>query len=128
MNKNRLVAGLTLSVLVVTAQAAQYSVVELPLDDKGLNTFPTAINAQGKISANIHTPFNPPSDVSLIDFELQALIDNLTDIESAKNGQPNAQDYVLLYNLISTANSSAPSQFFQQIATLHSYVAEGNNA
>lgn len=128
MKKTRLVAGLTFSVIVATAHAAKYSVVEIPLDDKGVNTFPTAINAEGQMSVNIQAPFNPPIDVSLIDFESQTLIDNLTDIDSARGGQPNTEDYVFLYNLISTANASSPNQLFQQISSLHSYVADDDSA
>ena len=129
MNRTRLVAGLTLSVVLsAAAQAAQYSVVEIPLDSKGLNTFPTAINVQGQMAANIQTPFNPPIDVSLIDFTNQTLIDNLTDIASAEAGQPNAEDYVLLYSFISAGNASSPSQFFQQISSAHSYLADEDRA
>jgi hypothetical protein len=128
MNKTRLVAGLTLSILTGAIQAAQYSVVELPLVDKGVNNFPTAINAQGKITTNTQSPFNPPIDVSLINFESPTIIAGLTDIDAAMAGQPNEADYLLLYNIITAANASGPSQGFQQISALHSYVADEQSA
>jgi uncharacterized membrane protein len=119
MNKTRL-AVFTLSALTLSiANAAQYTVVELDSNDKGLNVFPTDINAGGQIALNVASPYNPPLDETLINFESQTLIDNLTDIEAAKVGNFNDADYTLLYALI-TENSEGLTT--QQLASRQAYV------
>ncbi|MFQ3234837.1 MAG: putative membrane protein [Paraglaciecola sp.] len=122
MNKTRLAAALTLSALTLSmAQGAQYRIVELDVSDKGQNIFPVDVNASGEIAVNVTTPFNPPIDGSLIDFESQTLIDNLTDIEAAKAGNYNDADYLLLYKLIALNHESLT---VQQIAQTHAYLAD----
>ena len=85
MNKTRLAAFAFSALAISMANAAQYNVVELEANNKGLNVFPSDINASGEISVNVATPFNPPIDASLLNFESQTLIDGLTDIEAAKD-------------------------------------------
>jgi uncharacterized membrane protein len=127
MNKTRLAATLSLSLLTLSvAHSAQYQVVELPLGETGVASFPTAINADGKVAVNVQNPYNLPIDVSLIDFETQALIDNLTDIDAARAGDLNEEDYALLFSFISSANGSSPNQFFQQLPTNLSYLVDEN--
>jgi hypothetical protein len=121
MKKTRLLATLTLSLLAVSvAQSAQYRIVELPVELKGRDTFPTGINASGQISVNVQTPFNPPIDETLIDFELQSLIDNLTDIEAAKAGNPNDEDYEFLLSVILPGDNN---QFIQQVSSFLGFIA-----
>jgi hypothetical protein len=127
MKKTRLVATLSLSLLTLSvAHSEQYQVVELPLDEIAITTFPTAINADGKVSVNVQNPFNPPIDVSLIDFEQDVIVENLTDIDAAMAGNINDVDYALLLTFITAANASGPNQFFQQIASNHSYLVDEN--
>ncbi|MFT5676884.1 MAG: hypothetical protein ACI808_002833, partial [Paraglaciecola sp.] len=127
MNKTRLAATLSLSLLAVSvAHSAQYQVVELPFDEIGAATFPTAINAEGKVTVNVQTPYNPPIDVSLIDFEAEVIVENLTDIDAAMSGDINDIDYALLFAFISSANASVINQLFQQISSNHSYLADEN--
>lgn len=119
MNKTRLTV-FTLSALTMSiANAAQYTVVELEANDKGVNVFPTGINASGQIAVNVATPYNPPIDETLIDFDSQVLIDNLTDIEAAKVGNYNDADYILLYALITDNREGLTTQ---QIASRHAYL------
>ncbi|NCP63069.1 MAG: DUF3466 family protein [Paraglaciecola sp.] len=121
MKKTRLAAALSFSLLAVsTAQSATYRVVELPVADEGISSYPTDINSNGEVTLNVQNLFNLPIDVSLINFELQSLIDNLTDIEAAKAGDLNNDDYTLLYAFIS---GNAENQFFQQFASINSYLA-----
>ena len=118
MKKTRLAALLSLSVM--SAQAAQYNVVELAVTDKGQSTFPTDINNSGRVAVNVQNLYKPRIDVSLINFELQSLVDNLTDIEAAKAGDLNNADYSLLYSFITTNRENLR---FQQIAQVNSYLA-----
>lgn len=90
MTKTKLTAALSLALLVVpVSQAAKYRVVELPVADKGQASFPSAINGDGNITVNVSNPFNVPIDLELLDFESDALINGLTDVEAASNGNFN---------------------------------------
>ncbi|GAB2675612.1 DUF3466 family protein [Aliiglaciecola aliphaticivorans] len=135
MKINRLASGLTLCALTVcTAQAAKYEVVELPLRDKGINSYARAINDKGDVLASIADPFNPPIDVDLIDFENEILINALSDADGASVGNINDDDLLILYSFITsdatTTNTFFPQSndstnpFFQQIARVQSYVLE----
>lgn len=124
MNKTRLAAAITLSALTVSvAHSAQYRVVELDVSNKGQNTFPIDINASGEIAVNVVTPNNPPIDETLLNFELPALIANLTDIEAAKIGNYNDADYIYLHNEIANSRESLT---VQQIARNHAYLVDDN--
>jgi probable HAF family extracellular repeat protein len=126
MKKTRLAALLSISLLSVSAlHAAQYRVVELAVTDKGLSTFPTAINNSGDVSVNVENLYSPIIDVSLINFELESLINVLTDIDAAKAGNLNDFDYLLLYKYI-TDNKQNP--LFQQLANQNSYVANNDTS
>lgn len=132
---NRLAFGLTLCALTVcSAQAAKYSVVELPLRDKGVNSYARAINDRGDVAASILSPFNPPIDVDLINFESEALINLLTDPDGAAVGNINDEDLLILYSFITsdattgsiffTQSNDSTNPFYQQIAKVQSYVLE----
>jgi hypothetical protein len=125
MKKTRLAVLLSCSLITLAAQSAQYRVVELPMSEIGQSAFPTDINNSGNISANVQNIYLPVIDVSLINFELEALVNNLTDIEAAKAGNLNAADYLLLYAFV-TANRE--NQAFQQIAQRKSFVSSESMA
>jgi len=124
MKRTRLAAILSMSLLSVSAaHAAQYRVVELTVTDKGRSSFPTDINNSGGVAVNVQNLYNPVIDVSLINFELESLINSLTDIEAAKAGNLNDADYSLLYTYIT---SNRDNQRFQQLAQSNSFVATEN--
>jgi hypothetical protein len=125
MKKTRLAVLLSCSLITLAAQSAQYKVVELPMSELGQSAFPTDINNSGTISANVQNIYLPVIDVSLINFELESLINNLTDIEAAKAGNLNAADYLILYSFV-TANRE--NQAFQQIAQRKSFVSSESMA
>lgn len=121
MTKTKLTAALSLALLVVpVSQAAKYRVVELPVADKGQASFPSAINGDGNITVNVSNPFNVPIDLELLDFESDALINGLTDVEAASNGNFNKTDYELLLAAIRAGDGS---QNAQQIANTISFIA-----
>ncbi|WP_340678113.1 DUF3466 family protein [Paraglaciecola sp.] len=121
MKKTRLAALLSISLLSVSAlHAAQYRVVELAVTDKGVRTFPTDINSSGDVSVNVENLYSPIIDVSLINFELEFLINNLTDIDAAKAGDLNDIDHLFLYKYIIGKQGD---QLSQQLATTNSFVA-----
>jgi uncharacterized membrane protein len=126
MTKTRLYAALSLALLVTpVSQAAKYRVVELPVANEGRNSFPSAINEDGNITVNVRSPYNIPIDLDLLDFESDTLINGLTDVESASNGDFNSTDYELLLGLIRSADGS---QSAQQIADTISFLASENSS
>ncbi|GAA0852039.1 DUF3466 family protein [Aliiglaciecola litoralis] len=143
MKISRLALGLTLSMLTLTsAHAAKYRVIELPLRDKGVNSFATAINERGDVVASIESPFNPPIDIDIIDFESETLIRSLTDVNGASVGNINDADLLTLYNFITAStrgsnivrnnffrqSNESTNPFLQQIANVQSYVLVNNEA
>jgi hypothetical protein len=121
MTKTRLAAALSLALLVVPfSQAAKYRVVELPVVGEGKGSFPSAINEDGSVTVNVTTPYNVPIDLELLDFESESLINALTDVQSASNGDFNSVDYELILALIQSADGL---QSAQQIAGTISFLA-----
>ena len=121
MKKTRLAALLSSAFLSIpSAFSAQYEVVEIPAAQLGEDSYPSAINDIAEITVNLISQYNPVIDVTLLDFDSATLIASLTNIENAKSGDFNTADYELLYAYI-VANDE--SQFFQQIASINSYVA-----
>ncbi|MGJ8679059.1 DUF3466 family protein [Paraglaciecola sp.] len=121
MIKTRLAVALSLALLSVSnVYGAKYKVVELPVVDKGYNSFPSAINEAGEITVNVRTPYNSPIDIDLLDFEEEAFTANLTDIDAAMAGNFNLADYSYVMSGLSDNQSS---QFVQKIANITSYVA-----
>jgi hypothetical protein len=121
MTKTRLAATLSLALIVApVSQAARYRVVELPVTDKGQSTFPSAIGEDGNIIVNVTGAFNIPIDLDLLDFDSEALMNVLTDIESARNGNFNSTDYEIILALIKAADDTQNSQ---QIANSVGFLA-----
>ena len=124
MTKTRLYAALSLALLVApVTQAAKYRVVELPVIAEGKSSFPSAINENSNITVNVSAPYNIPIDLELLDFESETLINILTDIDSAKNGDFNSTDYEILLSLIRSADGL---QSAQQIANTISFLTSEN--
>ena len=121
MTKKKLAAVLSLAILVVpVSQAAKYTVVELPVADKGQSSFPSAINEAGNITVNVSSPYNIPIDLDLLDFESEVLVNALTDVESARIGNFNSVDYEILLTAIRSGDTL---QSAQQIANTISFLA-----
>lgn len=126
MKINRLASALTLSLLTSTAvNAAKYTVQELPLAEEGLNAFSTAINNDGDVLSTVKSPFNPALDLTLIDFDAESVASTLTDVDSARVGNFNEEDYATLYSFIKLNEGS---QFFQQLAEVRSFLNDNGEA
>jgi len=133
MKISRLASALTLSLLAVTSvEAAKYRVVELPLGDKGVNSFSVAINQSGDVAASIETPFDPPIDIDILNFQSETLLALLEDPAGASVGNINDDDLAVLYNFL-ISSGTPTSEFFpqsfeiinpflQQIADVQSFV------
>lgn len=119
MKKTRLAVLMSCSLITLAAHSAQYRVVELPVSDLGQSAFASGINGSGDVIVNVQNLYSPVIDVSLIDFELESLVNALTDIEAAKAGNLNDEDYLLLYSFV---NANRENQGFQQIAQRKSFV------
>jgi hypothetical protein len=121
MTKTRLAAALSLALIMApVTQAARYRVVELPVTDKGQSSFPSAIGEDGDIIVNVTGAFNIPIDLDLLDFDSEALMNVLTDVESARIGNFNSTDYEILLSLIKAADGTQNSQ---QIANSVGFLA-----
>ncbi len=126
MTKTRLAATLSLALIVApVSQAARYRVVELPVTDKGQSTFPSVIGEDGNIIVNVTGAFNIPIDLDLLDFDSEALMNVLTDIESARTGDFNSTDYEIILALIRAADGTQSSQ---QIANSVGFLASENES
>ncbi len=107
--------------------AATYSVVELPTEELGVNVFAQTLDEQGNPGVVVQDHYNPPLDFSLINFDSQTLQDNLTDIDAARAGNPNFDDYNYLVAL-ARSGSRENNVFVQQIALYQSYLIDGQTA
>lgn len=116
--KLALVAASLSVIFSQSTQAAVYEVVELPMEEISLRGFSSAINEAGDVGLVATGVFNPPIDVSLIDFEDQILVDGLTDIESARQGNFNAEDLTFITTFLAGGSSTITQQF----ASSQSYV------
>ncbi len=118
--------ALACSVLSTSALAAKYEVEELSTSTLGVNTFAQALSPTGTALVAVQDAYLPPLDVSLINFENQTIIDALTDIESARAGNPNKADYEYLVSLARSA-SRQNSLFAQQFALYQSFIVDQTN-
>jgi len=121
---------LNLSALAMTISmsfssfAATYSVVELPTEELGVNVFAQTLDEQGNPGVVVQDHYNPPLDFSLINFDTQTLQDNLTDIDAARAGNPNFDDYNYLVAVV-RSGSRENNVFVQQLALYQSYLIDG---
>lgn len=113
--------------LSFTVSAATYSVTELSADELGVNAFAQTIDEQGNAAIIVQDNFNPPLNLSLLDFDSEGLASQLTDVDAARAGNPNLEDYTYLVGLTRSA-SRDNNPFVQQIALYQSYVVEQNLA
>lgn len=104
-----------------STDAAVYQLIEIDTVQTANLAFSSAINNSGDVAVIVEDPYNPPIDLSLLNFELAFLVENLTDIDAAQNGNFNATDYQTLENYI---KSNSGSFSFQKLADYQSYVAE----
>lgn len=113
-----LLAASLSGILSHSAVAAVYDIVELPMQDIALNSFSASINDSGDVALVSNGIYNPPIDLSLLDFDSEILIENLTDIEAARNGNFNADDLIFISSFIAGQISNTG----QQIALSQSYL------
>ncbi len=114
-----LVAACLSGIFSHSVHAAVYEVVEIPTQNIALNSFAASINDTGDIALVTTGVFNPPIDLSLLDFESEILINGLTDLEGAQNGNFNAEDLTFISSFIAGQVSNTG----QQIASSQSYLA-----
>jgi hypothetical protein len=120
MKLNRITALLMLSSLPLLANAASYTVVELPTKDLSINQFGSAIDDTGLVVATVSQAFNPPIDLSLI--ELSNF--TLNDPDGAAVGDFDVDDYNTLGAYIYT-QSDANSFFGQKLASQIAFKTDG---
>ena len=122
MNVNRITTLLMLSSASFFSQASSYEVQELPTSDLSFNQFASSIDNTGLMLTLLNRPFNPPVDLSLIDFDTFTL----TDPEAAAQGNFNAVDLATIMNrIISQTTNSDPVG--QKIAAFVAYQTDGTD-
>lgn len=126
MKFTRIALATTFALVTTTANAAQYQLELLPLDEIAANNFAQAITNDGTLYSTVQDEFNPPIDLSLINFESEALLDTLTDPDSAKAGNFNTEDYTTLVAILIQARS-ANSVLLQRLAEFRSYRVNGTS-
>ena len=122
MKFNRLAIAVALSVTALSATAAKYRVEPLGFVEKAENNFVATINEQGDVVSVLQEPYEPPIDRTLIDFDSDFMQENLTDVESAREGNFNTADYEFLAAFVKSGRGSL---FSQQLAEFQSYITEG---
>jgi uncharacterized membrane protein len=125
MKINRLAVALSLSLLTLTsANAAKYTVTEIPMTDLGVNVFAGAINESGEMLMTASTPLNPPIDIELIDFDDDFLTFVLEDINGAQVGNISTDDLVILFNYVKVRDDTL---FSQQLSDTQAYVFDNSD-
>lgn len=126
------IALISMAVFSQSSHGALYEITEVDTQSVSRSAFPVNINESGDIvlsvtyDANFPIPeYNIPLDLSLIDFESEALQDSLTDIEAAQNGDFNLEDYQALLTLIRAGQGLSTAQ---KLTPWLSYVAENGVA
>lgn len=107
----------SMAVFSQSSFGALYQVTEIQTQDISRNAFATAINDSGDVlmSVNLDTNFplseyNIPIDLSLIDFDSEAIADVLTDVDSARNGNFNLDDYLAILRSIQALQNFSSQQ------------------
>lgn len=123
MKLNRITALLMLSTLPLLADAASYTIVELPTKDLSVNQFGSVIDETGLMLVTLNQPYNPTINLDLLDVSLLPL----TDPDAAAIGNFNEFDYNLIVRAIYT-NSASNSAFGQKLALQVGYQTDGTDA
>lgn len=110
-------AIMSMAVFSQSSFAAVYQVAEIDTQNISRNAFAVDINASGDVilSVNYSTALpvpehNIPIDLTLIDFDSDAIADLMTDLESARNGDFNLADYQTILSLISATQGTDTTQ------------------
>ena len=126
MKFTRIALATTFALVTSASHAAQYQLELLPLDEVAVNNFAQAITNDGTVYVTAQDEFNPPIDLSLIDFESEALLEALTDPDAAKAGNYNTEDYTTLVAILLQARS-ANSVLLQRLAEFRSFRVQGTD-
>lgn len=125
MKFTRLASAVILYSASLPILAASYTITELPTESLGQNQYGLSIDDTGTILTAVENRYNSPIDLSTINFENGDIIAGLTDIESAKNGVFNLEDYTFLVNRAITGSRNF-SLFTQQLGSLQAFSTDGS--
>lgn len=110
-------AAVTLS--SAQAVAAEYRIVELPIEDIAVNNFGQVITNDGTMVSVAQSEYNPKIDLSFLDFDNETFVSLLTDPDGARAGDFNAADLTLIMGNFVNGTTS------QRIALIRSYSTDG---
>ena len=122
------IALVSMAVFSQASHGALYQITEIDTQAVSKNAFPVDMNESGDIVMSVsYSPdfplaeYNIPIDLSLIDFDSETLQDNLTDIDAARNGNFNLEDYQTILGVIRAGQSVLT---VQRLVPWLSYVSE----
>ncbi|GGF57265.1 DUF3466 family protein [Alteromonas lipolytica] len=105
------------------ATAATYDLSLVPVQDKVFLNFAQSIDNTGTMVVTAQGGYNPPIDLSLLDFEDETFIARFADPEAVEQGIFSSADYQELYAYIVNARG-AGNTTFQPIASYRSYKSD----
>lgn len=115
------IAALCTAVISASASSAVYQITEVDTYQTALNAFSSGINAAGDVAVIVQSPYNPPIDLSFLNFDADFFQTNLTDVDAARNGNFNATDYFIIADFV---RGQRGSTLAQKLAEYQSYTYE----
>lgn len=123
MKFNRITSVLMLSTLPAFANAASYTIVELPTNELSINQFANNIDDTDLVLTIVSQPFNSPIDLTQLDLDA---FTNLTDPDAAAQGNFNATDLFILDSFV-RSQTSVNNPFGQKLANFVGYQTNGTD-
>jgi uncharacterized membrane protein len=105
------------------ATAATYDLTLTPVQDKSFFNFAQSIDNTGTMVVVNESEFNPPIDLSILDFESETFTSLFEDPEAVEQGVFSNADYQALYAYVvnGRSGSSGINILIQSLATYRSY-------
>ena len=105
--------------LMPSVSAATYDLTVAPVQDLSFFNFAQSIDNTGTMVVISESEYNPPIDLSILDFENETFTSIFEDPEAVEQGVFSNADYQALYAYIINGRSS--STLIQSLATYRSY-------
>ncbi|MDC8831053.1 DUF3466 family protein [Alteromonas gilva] len=120
MKLKQLASAVILATSSIPAMAATYNLDLVPVQDKSFFNFAQSIDNTGTLVTVSESEYNPPIDLSLLNFDSEAFRAIFADPDAAEVGDFTNRDYQAVYSFIVT-NRGRNDPTFQAIANYRSY-------
>lgn len=113
-------------IIAPLATAATYDLTLVPVQDKSFFNFAQSIDNAGTMVVVSEAEYNPPIDLSLLNFENETFTALFEDPEAAEQGVFSNADYQALYAYVvnNRTSSAGVNVLVQSLATYRSYHAD----